>query len=53
MKNPIRVLMTVLMVLAGYAILASNDALRRGERMTAIVMLFIAVIFINKVQTRS
>lgn len=53
MKNRISLFVAVLIVLTGYAIYASHDALRRGEGMAAFVMLVIAAIFIQKVQKRS
>ena len=52
-KNRISLFVAVLIVLSGYAIYASTDALQRGERLAAFVMLVIAAIFLQRVQKSS
>ena len=52
LKNPFAVFSVVLAVLAALALYLYEGAARRGEGMAAIVMLTIAVIFVNKIQQR-
>ena len=50
MKNPFFVFSIILVCLAGYALYAAQDALHRGERGLAFIMIIIAMIFWKKVQ---
>lgn len=52
LKNPFAVFSVILALLAALALYLYEGAARRGEEMAAIVMLIIAVIFINKIQKR-
>jgi hypothetical protein len=50
MKNPFVLFSVILFFLAIYALYASNSAAQRGERATAFILLWIAMIFFNRLQ---
>ena len=50
MKNPFFVFSIILFCLAGYALYAAQDAFHRGERALSFVLIFIALIFFNRLQ---
>ena len=53
MKKQLSLFVIVLVCLAAYALFAAQRALHRGEITLFIVMLFIAVMFWNRIQKKS
>jgi hypothetical protein len=50
MKNPFLLFSIILLCLAGYALYAAQDAFHRGERGLSFILIFIALIFWNRLQ---
>jgi hypothetical protein len=50
MKNPFVLFSVILFFLAIYALYASAGATQRGERALAFILLWIAMIFFNRLQ---